>query len=526
MVSEPFSLSTLDLAAVEANIRPQAALNPGPAIPDGFYGWGYYDAVNYSPARASRPFFCADSSVTLTSWSRLRAMALSRWAYINVPVVKGAVDLMARLTVGTGFTPSTRGKDKGITKLYDAVYNARAKSIGFAGGESMDELLLHDCRATDIDGDLGYVMTEDESGAEKMQLIEGHRITSGATRDTRCIDGVWVDTYARKCAYEVLLPGDSDATKTINARDFIYLAERNRPDEIRSMTALIHALNPLQDLYEIIAFATASAKKNAETGLVIETDTPNDLPTGAPRGMQVRAAIPAANGNPAVPAQYVTYEQVTGGGGKVAVLRPGEKLNSFNHSHPSPTIEAWSEFIIRGIASGYGLPFEILWNPENIGGANTRMMTALLRARLAQRRATLIFPKLNRARFWILARAIKRGDIPFDPCLFNVDWNPNFIDITVDAGRESRERRANVLAGTDTFTSYCHENGGNYLESDLPTREEEMEAQCAAAARLAAKYPELGFSAALARIALLTMGASEGNLSAKSSDTGVAAPKK
>jgi capsid protein len=210
----------------------------------------------------------------------------------------------------------------------------------------------------------------------------------------------------------------------------------------------------------------------------------------------------------------VTYEQVTGGGGKIPILRPGETFKSFAHAQPSPTIAQWSDFHLRGIFAGYGLPFEIVLKPELLGGAAYRGVLAILRQRLQQRRNNLVFPKLTRSRFWILSRGIKRGEIPYDPALFRVEWQPKFVDITVDAGRESRERRANVLGGLDTFTSYDAENGNDYLGITLPAREAEMAAQCEAAKRLAEKYPGLGFSAALARIALLTQGASEGNLAA------------
>jgi hypothetical protein len=514
----PAQLSTLDFDAGTVAPRPQATA-PGPFLPDGPFTYGYYDAVAFSTGRQARPYFVADSRQTLTSWSRLRAMALSRWAYINVPVVKAAVDLMARLTVGTGFAPSTPGP---LGKLYDSYYVAKTRNIGFMAGESMDELLLHDCRAVDVDGDLGYALTADETGAEKLQLIEGHRIQSGTLRDDHLVDGVWIDAYARRTAFNVVLPGDEQKTQRIEARDFIYLAERNRPDELRSMTNLVHALNPLQDLYEIIQFATTSAKKNSEIAAVIETLTPNDLPLGGPRGMTVKAAVPANGGQPAVPAQTITYEQVYGGGGKIPVLRPGEKFVSYAHGHPAPTIEAWSQFIIRGIAAGYGLPFEILWNPEQIGGANTRLITGLLRARLAQRRAQLIFPKLSRTRFWLLAKAIARGDLPYDPALFRVEWQPKFIDITVDAGREASQRRANVVGGLDTYTGFSAEQGTSYLDTLLPEREAEMAAQCAAAQRLVDKYPALSFEAALARIALLTAGASEGTLNQNSGNRAVA----
>ena len=493
-------------------------LAPKVALSGGNGSWGsFYEAAAFSTNRAYKPFFATDSESTLTSYNRLRALSLARWGYANVPVLKAATDLMARLTVGTGFLPTTTGSSPAIGKLYDAYFLSRTQSIGFLAGESLDELLLHDCRAVDIDGDIGYLMTEDENGLEKLQVIEAHRIATGAVKDPQCIDGIWVDKYRRRAGFNVRIPSDptlplTDATKRIAPRDFIYMAERNRPDEVRSITNFVHALAPLQDLYEIIAFAMTSAKKNSEIAAIIETDTPGDLPLGTPRGMVVKSAVAATSDQPAVPEVRLTYEQVYGGGGKIPILRPGEKFQSYAHVQPSPSIEAWSEFIIRGVAAGYGLPFEILWNPTTIGGANTRMVTALLRARLQQRRTSLIFPKLNRVRLWILARAIARGDLPFDPGLFKCEWQPKFIDITVDAGRESRERRANVLSGLDTFTSYDSENGNDYLGHSLPARELEIAAQCAAAARLVAQFPALNFDSALARIALLSGGGIEGIL--------------
>ncbi len=475
---------------------------PGPIIPDGSYSFGFYDAVAFSYDRAARPYFATDSRATLNAWSRLRAMSLARWAYINVPVIKGAVDLMARLTVGTGFTPHTVSKiDKELAKAADDYVTEKMADIGFMHGESMDELLLHDSRGVDVDGDLGYLMTSDEQGEPKIQLIEGHRIKTGDVTDPQCRDGIWVDGYGRRDAFNVLLP-EEDKSKRIEAKDFIYLAERNRPDELRSMTNLIHALNPVQDLYEILGYATQSAKKNAEFATVIETPTPSDLPIGPTMDQLMRASQPAANGQPAVPRQMVTREQIYGSGGKIPILKPGEKFATYSHNHPAPTIEQWSVFLIRGVAVGFGVPFEILWNPEAIGGANTRLITALTRARLQQRRAALIYPKLNRVRFWIIARGIKKGDLKWNPDLLRCIWNPNFIDITVDAGRESKERRQNVLNGLDSWTGYYRDNGEEYAEQ-AQVRKRDIILQCEIAAEIVKLHPQLSFTEALDRVALL-----------------------
>jgi hypothetical protein len=473
---------------------------PSGGMPDGIANWNFYDAVNFSPNRASRPFFAVDSKATLTTWSRSRALALARWAYINVHFVKGAVDLMARLTVGTGFSPHTIMPDKGLAKAADDYYREKTKNLGFMHGESMDELLIHDSRCMDVDGDLGYVMTEDENGEPKLQLIEGHRIKNGEVSDPTCRDGVWVDRYGRRVAFNIALP-EENKTRRIEAKDFIYLAEHNRPDELRSMTNLIHALAPLQDLYEYLGFTMQTAKKNAEIAAIIETPTPNTPPMGPTMDQLMAASQPASNGQPAVPRQVITREMIYGSGGKIPILRPGEKLNSFEPKNPGPGFDALPVFIIRGISAGYGVPFEVLWNPEAIGGANTRLITALLRARLVQRRAGSIFPKLRRTRFWILSKGIKRGELPFADYR-NCAWDPNFSDITVDAGRESKERRANVLSGLDTYTGYFSENGEAYTNQIL-VRESDMDLQCAAAERLVQKYPWLTHKDALARIAAL-----------------------
>jgi hypothetical protein len=216
-----------------------------------------------------------------------------------------------------------------------------------------------------------------------------------------------------------------------------------------------------------------------------------------------QAAVPASGGNPGQPAQYYTREQIFGSGGKVVVMRPGEKVKAHDHTRPAPGMPAWVELTVRGACVGMGTPYEVMWNPETIGGANTRLITALLRARLDQRRNALVFPKLRRARFWLLARAIKRGELPPNPDMAAVEFQPNFTDITVDAGRESRERRQNVMQGLDTFTGYFAENGESY-EKQLVLREAEVGAQLAAAERLVKKYPALSFESALARIAMLS----------------------
>lgn len=489
------------------------ASSGAPYIPDGAGSFNLYDAVNFSTNRASRPFFATDSRFTLTAWNRIRALSIARWAYINVPYVHGAVDLMMGLSVGTGFAAHSLAKDKILSAELDAFVAEKFANIGFQNGESMDELLQHDCRGVDIDGDLGYIMTADELGNEKLQIIEGHRIKKGEVCDPRCVDGVWIDEFGRRTAYNVLLPSEGeDETTQIPASSFIYLAERNRPDELRSMTNLIHALNPLQDLYEILAFEMQSVKKNSELGLTVETPTPERPPLGPMVGdIFAGGGQPAQGDQPATARQLITREMVYGSGGKIAVLNKGEKLMAHDHTRPGSRIEEWSEFIIRGFAVGLGIPFEVLWNPEAIGGANTRLLTALLRARLQRRRQFLIFPKLSRVRSWLISRdpAYRRLAERDPRQLFAVEWQPKFLDITVDAGRESRERRANVQAGLDTYTGYYADNGANYVAEQLPVRQEEIEAQCRAAEALASQFAWLTPPAALSRLCMLTPNGNE-----------------
>lgn len=494
----------------QAGVGPARMDSPAPVIPDGAVGgwsWGMYDAVNYTGNRAVKPFFATDSRVSLNNWTRTRAMSLSRWGYINVHFVRGAVDLFARLVVGTGFSPKTHLADKALADAADAYYLDKTSDIGFMHGESMDELLLHDSRGVDVDGDLGYVMTEDELHEPKLQLIEAHRIKNGDKDNPNLRDGVWVDNYGRRVAFNVMLPEERDSRR-IEAKDFIYLAERNRPDELRSMTNLIHALAPLQDLYEYLGFTMASAKRQSEIAAVLETENPMRSPFGPMFSQPVMDATPATTTAPAQPRQVITREMIYAGGGKIPRLGLNEKLHAFEPKNPGPNFDQLPVFIIRGISVGYGIPFEVLWNPEAIGGANTRLITALLRARLNQRRAALIFPKLSRVRFWILSRGIKKGDLPRADYRKH-EWQPNFSDITVDAGREMSQRRENVLRGLGSWTGFHRENGESYIGEQLEVRKNDVRAQMLAARDLVLEFPEVSFGEALARIALLTQQASE-----------------
>ena len=67
-----------------------------------------------------------------------------------------------------------------------------------------------------------------------------------------------------------------------------------------------------------------------------------------------------------------------------------------------------------------------------------------------------------RIRNWVIAKAINRGDLPFDPNWWRVEWQ--FCSkITVDVGREAQQNREDYFAGLRTGKEDYSERGASFL---------------------------------------------------------------
>jgi lambda family phage portal protein len=193
-----------------------------------------------------------------------------------------------------------------------------------------------------------------------LEVIEADRLSAdrdtyavGRKTDNRIIRGVEMDDLGRPIAYWIYPehPNSPYATKTrtperIDAKNIIHLFRRDRVGQSRGVTWFAPVMTWLRDLgvyvdNEIQASAVASC-----FGVAITTNGtpgPGLMPSGD-------GDTTDANGNRL---DYLEPAMVT-------YLQPGETIESINPGRPNSASEPWINLMLRGIAVGTGLSYEIV----------------------------------------------------------------------------------------------------------------------------------------------------------------------
>ena len=408
------------------------------------FSGGYYQ-TGQSRERRFVPAVAADSKKTLTASARRQVLALARYLHANNGVVRGAVDDLTRYSIGSGLTPQSQAGAQ--SDAFETYFREWCKIADATGRRSFSQMQQLASRRMDVDGDIGIILRTTPTGFPQLQLVEGHSIGSDS-EDKGWQDGVKVSAAGRPVAYRVL--GPDDTTTDIPARDFILLAETERVDQQRGLSALAHALNHVRDISDILEFEKVGVKMGAAIGIAITTES-GSVDEGA--SYIEGGAEVSAGGAP-----LETFEA-----GMVPRLRIGEKIESFASNRPNPSFTGFIEHLLRDVSVGLGLPFEFVWDSTKIGGATQRFVLAKAQRRFEQRQHYITQQLLDRVWGWVIAKGIQRGDLPKSKDWWRVRWQTP-AKITVDVGREATANRDDLRMGMRTLAEDAGERGMDWQE--------------------------------------------------------------
>jgi lambda family phage portal protein len=444
-----------------------------------------YEAAQVSRLRTNIKYFANDSKNDLTYWSRTKLLNAARYLYANDGFTRGALRDMARYSFGhTGLSPQSLVSDQAIAKSYEDYWWEWCKVCDVTGKHHFSELQKILSVSMDKDGDVGLVMVRMPGEGPRIQVIEAHRIDSGPiVNDKAWVDGVKLTPYGRPEAYRII-EGDfpvwahwGGATRDIPATDFIHLFEGERADQPRGITALYHAINNLHDKKDLIDFEKVKAKNASAIAATLETEDGT---------ADIDDWNESEGGNANSPTEI---DLALMRAGKVQVLKKGEKLNMDSPNIPSATFQGFLEFLIRDVAAGLGLPYEFIWNPEKVGGSANRFILEKAQRRFAERQELFIDRMMNRLWFWVIADGIQSGRLKAPPAGESesaVEWQRP-TQITVDAGRESREEREDIAFGTMTESESYARRGLSWREARVQ-KEAEADDLLTRATALAEKH--------------------------------------
>jgi len=390
-----------------------------------------------------------DTRTDVSNQSRKQVLGLARYWFYNSPVVRGAIDCMVRNSIGPGIKMQSRTSDEGWNKATEEWLEnwARACDIrGLLDWSTIQQIATRTCLR---DNEVFILLTDNGDGWPMLQMVEAHRCETPdyLQGEKRVIDGVRVNAQGRPLSYYINT-GDADKYSEIQAPDLIVLAERDRADELRSLSRLVTCLNLIQDREEILSNTMVSVKRSSAIGLALEGE-----------------GSAGFFGPESTNSEGITTDRVFGSGA-IWNVPNGRKIREIKDDRPSPNLTEFMDQFLRAVASGLGLPYEYLWKAD-LSGPSQRFVLAQAQRRFDEISQTVINQLVSRVRLWALAKAIKRGDLT-PPRGMDRWWQAAYHtprQTTIDAGRDSAADREDLKLGLTTYADIYAARGEDWQDA-------------------------------------------------------------
>jgi len=407
-----------------------------------------YESANASPKRGRVPGSSPrDSKLDLSPRVRSELVRRSRYLLKNSGFARELVGSMAIYSVGDGLRPQAQSSDPAWNRQAEEYFRGWASRPEVTGRFSFEECQAIICRGMDTDGEFFVHKTRSRSGLPLLQLIESHRI--GDTDGEETWDGIGLDAFGAPRFYRAL---EDDGHRDLPAESVLHIFEPESASALRNAPAIQHSINHILDEMELIALEKHAVKDNADISRVLKTARP-DL--GDSGDFSVGTPLPGAEASDPVSLQKIV-------GGKLLALKPEESIESFQSQRPSPTFTGFLEHLRRDSALGV-LPFEFAADSSKVGGAGVRLVVAKADRRFSFRQMILIQRLMKPVWAFVIGDAIARGELPEASGWHKISCVcPRRI--TVDAGREAQQNRADVEMGLKTISDHYEEIGADYGE--------------------------------------------------------------
>jgi capsid protein len=413
--------------------------------------WGSpYEAANWSPRRGAVPGASpSDARNELTPGVRTELVRKARYLHKNSGFVRELVANMAIYSTGDGIRVQAQSGNPEWNRKAEEFFSLWAARCEVTRRFSFAECQSLVCRGMDIDGEYFIHKTRDSEGEPRIQLIESHRIGDEfGSKET--IDGVGLDAWGAPVFYRVL--EDGRKVRDLPAEAILHIHEPEWAGGVRSHPTIQHSINHVLDEMELLALEKHAVKDNADVARVLKTargeiDDNGDFVVGGGN----------TGGEASDP---VTLQRIVGG--KLVALKPDESLDSFQSNRPSPTFTGFLEHLRRDAALGV-IPFEFAADSSKIGGAGVRLIVAKADRRFSFRQLILERRLIQPVWAYVIGDAIDRGLLPPVAGWWKITSVPP-RRITVDAGREAQQNRADVEMGLKTLSDHYAELGADFGE--------------------------------------------------------------
>ena len=390
----------------------------------------------------------SDGRTDLSSVNRIQMIAKSRWGIRNSPTYKQVMDEVVLVTIGDGLVPQSQAKDPKKAALYEEYFRNWSKKCDITGRFTFGQVQRMTLFGCLVDGDSFLVLTSDpKTGRPKVQLIEAHRV--GPTKDEfnpKCVDGVYLGSYGEVVGYNVYVDGDKK-DRFIPVESMSHVCEFERASSVRGYPVLQSSLNSVQDQLEVFELEKTAVRTASDHVMLLKKAG----------GMLQDDAAAQFAGNGGGSCERLASQM----GGKLAVVDTNEDLTQIANNRPSPAWIGMMKAIERDIVKL--LPVEYVSDPSGITGPAIRLVAAKVSRIAAKWQNLTIDTVCDDVYDYVISWGIKNGELPDDPNFNRKIWiTPR--DVTVDAGREAAQDRADLQMGLTTAQAILGQKGMTYDE--------------------------------------------------------------
>ena len=447
----------LNLAArFRAFINPP--LSPSAAFPARFNPTAPADGRGYENAKPSTRRGRIDTSaptdgrLELPSYTRSELVRKARYQRKNSGFLRQVAQDMRLFGVGDGIQaqPTTENTDWNLAALKVWEDFCRAPDISRRFSLTTFQHLI--TNALKWDGEVFVIKVRDRNGLCAIQIIESHRCHNGDNPPSRMVDGVQIDETGRPLMYR--FERDDGTFRDVPAGAVMHVYDPEDYSSTRYAPAIQHALNNVQDVQEILSQEKTNVKEDGRTARVLKrgkkptTEEDDDIRyTGKvdPRDVE----------------EGTDPETVTKVfGGETVAIENDESLESYQSKRPSATFSGFIDSLHRDSASGL-LPYEFIHDPSSVGGAGVRLVVGKAGRVFSEHQRILIERFLNPLWAWVIADAIVTGELNDQDGWYVCDWTPP-RSVTVDAGRDAKANRDDLIFGNRTFHDDFAERGAKF----------------------------------------------------------------
>ncbi len=296
----------------------------------------------------------------LNAPSRDMARAKARHLERNSEIVNSILNAFTRNVVGKGFNLQVRTADQDWNNAVEQVWTewCRPGNCDVTGRFSLNEILRMIVKRKIVDGGILALKTYERTSdgiSFKLQLVEVDCLKSPGSIQSpsgnTIVNGIEINEYGRPLAYYIekqsvdpLAPPDNER---VDADRVIYLAELNRPTEIREITPLARILNDVKDVEDFFEAVGFKQKINAALAAFITSDKDVTPTIG-------RSVINAADKNE--PSKIDKRIRP----GSITELPPGKDVKTIVPAGQSNELADFNLAVNRRIGAGHGLSYEMM----------------------------------------------------------------------------------------------------------------------------------------------------------------------